>query len=137
MKTAAGRVVFDSSAVLAFLLLEPGAARVKAELRACQARTSEGWIAPVTLAEIHRRLRRSLDASAARRAIDHLLLTPLAPAEMDRELATVAAEWSFETGVGLFDTLVAATAARLAARVLTADPDFRRLGGRVETTFIR
>ncbi|MBI3098031.1 MAG: PIN domain-containing protein [Planctomycetes bacterium] len=137
MKTASDAVVFDASAVLAYLLAEPGSARVKADLRNCQAGRTEGWVSPVTLAEIHRRLLRSLPAPEAARAIDHLLLTPIAVAPLDRSVALLSAEWSVAAGVGLLDSIVAATAAHLHGHVLTADPDFGRFGSRVRVTFIR
>ncbi len=136
-KTGADAVVFDASAVLAFLKLERGSRSVKAELMACRAGRKAGWVSPATLGEIRRALRRHLDPGSARRAVDLLLLTPLAIAPFDRDLAELAADWSHETGVDLFDSIVAATTLRLSAAVLTADSDFKRFESRIRVAWIR
>ncbi|MEK7867320.1 MAG: PIN domain-containing protein [Planctomycetota bacterium] len=137
MKTAPERVVFDSSAVLAFFLLERGGAEVKTELRACRKGTREGWISAASVAEVHRRLRASRDAAAARRELDSLCLTPLAILPVDREIAQAAADLARDADVGLFDCFVAASAWQLGATVVTADSDFHRLEDRVTVRFIR
>ena len=137
MKTAPERVVLDSSAVLAFLLMEPGGAEVKTELRACRKGARQGWLSGASVAEIHRRLRVSRDAATARREIESLCSTPIVILPVEREIAQVAADLAHETGVGLFDCFVAASAWQLGGTVITADPDFRRLGERVPVRFIR
>lgn len=130
-------LVLDASAVLAYLLAERGAHHVKTDLRACQAGARRGWLSALTLAELARRLRRSLAREDAHRSLDHLLLTPLGVVPVDGEIARTAGDWAYDTGVGLADCVVAATGARLAARVLTADPDFRRLADRARIDLLR
>ena len=137
MKTAPDRVVFDSSAVLAFLLMERGGAEVKAELRACRKGSQAAWISAGSVAEIHRRLRVSRDSAAARYELDAFCETPVSILPVERDIAQVAADLRHETGVGLFDCFVAASAWQLGATVVTADPDFHRLEGRVAVRFIR
>ena len=131
------RVVFDSSAVLAFLLLEPGGAEVKTELRACRKRSKEAWISGASVAEIHRRLRVSRDSARARHELAAFWQAPVSILPVERELAQVAADLNHETGVGLFDCFVAASAWQLGGTVVTADPDFHRLEDRVTVRFIR
>ncbi len=137
MKTAPERVVLDSSAVLAFLLMEPGGAEVKAELRACRKGSKQAWVSGASVAEIHRRLRVSRDSAAARRELDSFCSTPVSVLDVDREIARIAADLAYDTGVGLFDCFVAASAWQLGATVITADPDFHRLEDRVSVEFIR
>lgn len=137
MKTVRDRVVFDSSAVLAFFLMEPGGAEVKVELRGCRKGTRGGWISAASVAEVHRRLRASRDAATARRELDSFCVTPVSILPVDRDHAQAAADLNHETGVGLFDCFVAAAAWQLGATVVTADPDFHRLEDRVTVRFIR
>ncbi len=130
-------IVLDSSAVLAFFLGERGGAEVKRELRACRNGKRHGLLSAASLAEIHRRMRRGMDRETARRMLDALLLTPLTLVPLEREVAGEAADLSHESGAGLMDSIVAATARPSKAVVITADPDFRRLEARVKVTYIR
>jgi ribonuclease VapC len=107
-------MVFDASALLAFLRDEPGAALVEQELLAGGSCSTANW------AEVAQQVRgrggqwlpaRSLLLSYA------LVLEPVTPA--DAELA--AAMWSAGSGLSLADRLCLALGERLDADVLTAD----------------
>ena len=114
-------VVFDSSAILAVLLSEPGAENVLPVLEG-------GYLSTVNLIEVHSRMI-SLGAEtgpAWERVLDfQCQIVPLSEAQ-----ARVAAELFTETrpfGLSLGDRVCLALAIELQARVLTADRIWERV----------
>lgn len=110
------RSVFDASAVLAFLLNEPGAGFVE------EALTTGGFMATMNLAEVVQKLSRQHVAKTRVRAIvDKLALGYVA---VDLELAMAAGWLVVETasrGLSLADRCCLGLARRLDLPVLTAD----------------
>jgi ribonuclease VapC len=114
-------VVFDSSAILAVLLSEPGADNVLPVLEG-------GYLSTVSLIEVHARMI-SLGAEAGlawERVLDfQCQIVPLSEAQ-----ARVAAELFAPTrpfGLSLGDRVCLALAMELQARVLTADRIWERV----------
>jgi ribonuclease VapC len=133
--TAKHPVVFDSSAILAVLLTEPGADNVLPVLQG-------GYLSTVNLIEVHSRMI-SLGAEAGpawERVLDfQCQIVPLSEAQ-----ARVAAELFAPTrpfGLSLGDRACLALAMELQARVLTANRTWERVARslfpRIEVEVIR
>ncbi len=105
--------VLDASAVLAFLLGEPGAERVEAAL-------DGGFIGAANWAEVAQKVRSApADWGMARALLlsYSLAVEPVTSADAE----TAAALWRRGSGLSLGDRLCLALAERLDATVLTAD----------------
>lgn len=107
-------IVFDASALLAFLRDEPGAGEVEESLLAGGACGAANW------AEVAQQVRGRGGQWSPARAL--LLSYPLEIEPVSEEDAEVAAEmWSAGSGLSLGDCLCLALAERLDADVVTAD----------------
>ena len=106
--------IFDSSAVLAFLLGEPGADVVESRLE------MGGWMGAANWSETAQKVSRASDAWPGARDLllsYPLTVEPVSRADGDR----AAALWRRGEGRSLADRLCLALADRLGAEVLTAD----------------
>ncbi len=120
--------VLDSSALLAFLLAEPGGDRVQAALE-----DREGTCSAVVWSEVAQKVRfRGIGWRPVRSLLINFGIT-VEPVTI--EDAEAAAElWRAGDGLSLADRLCLALGARLGATVLTAD---RAWAGREGVTVIR
>jgi predicted nucleic acid-binding protein len=128
--------VLDSFALLALLQAEPGAERVRQLLEEADRGEQELYISSVNFGEVFYNVEDRYGEDAARELAVTLNEAPLHVVEVDRALALVAARLKAGTGVGYLDCFVAALAQQLGLSLVTGDPDFRRLEGRVQIEWL-
>lgn len=120
-------VVLDASAVLAYLLNEPGADDVEAAFAEARASDSLHPITTVNWAEVlynAARRTRFEDVAAVVALVDEL---PVHVVDADRKLSLAAAQLKNDRRLGLADAYGAALAGLLDLPLMTADPDFDAL----------
>lgn len=131
-------VAFDASAILAWFWAEPGYRVVRSTLRAAAKERGKCLLHRLTLMEVYARLLRygmlRMDARRQVQTLPNMGFTVVEPTE---SLLMSAAELRAETDIPLLDAVVAQTAIEARASILTADPDFRRLAGRIPLIWVR
>ena len=116
--------VFDSSALLAYLLDEEGADEVERALNEAGSSGHPHLIASVNWAEVlyvAAREARFEDVAQVIAAVDGL---PLRSVDFGRDLSIAAAGFKHDNRLGLADAYAAALALLLDAPLLTSDSDF-------------
>ncbi|MBI5366169.1 MAG: PIN domain-containing protein [Planctomycetes bacterium] len=137
MTPSAKTVVLDASALLAWLLVEPGHAEVRRTLLAARKNECRAFLNLVTLGEIVYRIEQRHGAIASQRFLKGVDGLGLVLHGVSRDLAVSAGRFKLETGIPYVDAYVAATARALGGAILTADPDFRKVENRVLIQWIR
>lgn len=128
--------VLDANALLVFLVERPGAARVQKLLRAASRQGSPVYMSAVNWGEVIyvlRKLRGEIEARNLSRNAEQLPITVLAA---DRERATKAGELKIIHGLGYADCFAAGLAIELAATLVTADPEFQKIGKKLKIEFL-
>ncbi len=119
--------VFDSSAVLALLLEQPGADMVENLLAKAAEADRAILIGAVNWAEVLSVIGRKHGATGLEHARRFQHTMPLEVAPADQEQAELAAALKHEAGLGLADAFVAALAKLRKADLVTGDRDFKPL----------
>ena len=130
-------LVFDSSALLAFLFEEPGAGAVEALMHHASEKEQPMLISAVNWAEVCYRVetKRGLDALArAKEFVSHTRIT-VVPA--DRELAEIAATYKAADMLALADGFAAALAKHRKAEFVTADREFRAVEKEIKVVWLK
>lgn len=117
------RLIFDSYAVLAMLLLEDGAARVRELLYA----PGPKWMSVVNLGEVYYKAARRFGDDVAQDMIDQIRAWPIVIVDADQALTLEAAKIKSAFALSYADCFAAALARRMKARVVTGDPEFAKL----------
>jgi PIN domain nuclease of toxin-antitoxin system len=119
--------VLDASAVLAFLLDEPGADRVQAVAARAEREATPCPMTTVNWGEVLYRVEQRAGAAAVPSFIETLDGMPIILVDADRDLTVRAAMLKASRGMGYADAYCAALALALKAPVLTCDADFDSL----------
>jgi len=112
--------LLDSSAILAYLLNEPQAARVAAHHK-------RAVLPFVALAELYAALWLRFGQAKANEAVAAIRAWQLPWLWPTEEVTLLAGRWRAEYRLGLADALIAALAFFFQATLATKDPDFRPL----------
>jgi toxin FitB len=115
--------VLDSSAWLEYFADGPNAG----EYAAVAADTARLLVPSITLFEVFKRIRVQRDSELALRAVAQMKRGEVA--DLDGDLAIMAAELSAELGLPLADSVILATARAAGATLWTQDSDFAELQG--------
>lgn len=128
--------VFDSWAVLAFLLNEPAAGEVESVLIECQESGRPALTSVVNLGEVWYQIARKTSTKYADEIIVHLGELGLRAETADWELTRMAASFKARYRLAYGDCFAAALAKRHRAEVLTGDPEFRQLEKEVKVRWL-
>jgi predicted nucleic acid-binding protein len=79
------------------------------------------------------RVRVEVEARRLMRRVEEL---PVTVVPVDRERATLAGELKMAHGLGYADSFAASLALELRATLITADPDFRKVGSKLKVEFL-
>ena len=134
--SSSGRYVLDSFAVLALLFGEGGAGEVKEVLREAQGGKALVFLHWNNLAEVYHIVRR---ASSRRKALEAVALVKALPVqlvEFEEALWLEAAELKATFPISYADAFAAATACVKGAELVTGDPEFEALKGRVQIRWL-
>jgi PIN domain nuclease of toxin-antitoxin system len=119
--------VLDASAVLAFLLDEPGADRVQAVANRAGREATPCPMTTVNWGEVLYRIEQLEGAAAVASLIEKLDGMPILLVDAGRDLTVRAAMLKASRGLGYADAYCAALALTLEAPILTCDADFDSL----------
>jgi ribonuclease VapC len=126
------RFVLDAWAVLAFIQgEEPAASRVKRLLEDAREGNSELSISIVNLGEVFYIIGRQEGRDQSRDTLAQIRHLPLTVASATDDLVMAAAELKIEYTISYADAFAAALAEKLEAVVVTGDPEFKELEGRI------
>ncbi len=126
MPPIADKIVLDTSALLAFMQEEPGAAEVEAILHQ-HANKGTIFISFMSMMEVAYVLEQEQGESVARRGILQIKQLPVQIVESDEPLGLAAARIKARHKLSVADAWIAATAERLNAILVHKDPEFDSL----------
>jgi predicted nucleic acid-binding protein len=130
------RYVLDANAVLTLVAGRPGAKRVD---RLVQEAVRTGMLLQMSAASwgevvySMRKARGEHEANALARSVEQL---PVNIVPVDRDSAARAGELKALHGLGFADCFAASLALELRATLITADPDFRKIGNKLKVVFL-
>ncbi len=125
------RYVLDANALLIYLGDRQGAARVQALLNESLRNNAPLLMSAVNWGEVVYSIWKQGGEVEARRMEKSIAHLPLAILPADRERATAAAELKGRHGLGYADSFAAELALANGATLVTADPEFAKLGKRL------
>ncbi|MBI1886381.1 MAG: type II toxin-antitoxin system VapC family toxin [Chloroflexi bacterium] len=128
--------VLDSFALLAFFRAETAGARVRELLEQARAGEIALSITTVNLGEVFYRAIRERGLEHAHEMLGRVEEFGVEIADVDLELALMAGSLKAVSGIGYADCFAAALAQRLAAPVVTGDPDFSQVEGVVPVEWL-
>lgn len=128
--------VIDSYAMMAFFEDEPGADMVAGILSAIINKESKGYMSIVNWGEIYYNIYRVQGKDIAEKAISQLNRYAIQFVDADRSLTYQAAIFKGKYKIAYADCFAAALANRLNARVVTGDPEFRKLEAEVSIEWV-
>jgi predicted nucleic acid-binding protein len=126
------RYVLDANAVLIFLAGSPGARRVKALLANANRVQRPLLMSAVNWGEVVYSLWKQSGPSEVQRLNEEAAQLPLLILPADRERATHAAELKARHDLAYADSFAAALTLELSATLVTADPEFTKVGKRLK-----
>jgi predicted nucleic acid-binding protein len=128
--------VLDSFALLAFFQGEPGADRVADLLEGARRGEVSLAMTVVNLAEVIYRTIRERGPQVAHEVLARIEEYAIEIHEIDRALALAAAHVKGSHAMAYADCLAVALAERLAGIIVTADPEFRQVEGRIKIEWL-
>lgn len=128
--------LLDSFAVLAWIQDEDGSQFVEDLLYRAQEHQEEVLLNIINLGEVLYRCARIQDMSFARDILEKIKLLPIRIYPCSNELILEAAEIKAEYPIAYADAFIVATALREDARIITGDPDFRKVEHLVQVEWL-
>jgi predicted nucleic acid-binding protein len=128
--------VLDANAILILLADRPGAKRVDKLLQEAARSGEQLLMSAVNWGEVVYSMRKVRGESEARRLVRGVEQLPLSVVSVDRDRATRAGELKAVHGLGYADSFAAGLAVELGATLLTADPEFKKMGRKLKVEFL-
>ena len=128
--------VFDANAILILMLDRPGASRVVKILREADRQASRVFMSAVNWGEVVYSLCKVRGESETKRLLLRVEQLPMAVVAVDRERASRAAELKARHGLGYADSFAASLALEMAAMLVTADPEFHKIGKKLKVNLL-
>jgi predicted nucleic acid-binding protein len=128
--------VLDANALLIFLIGRPGANRVGRLLDQAKRQGVRVFLSAVSWGEVVYSLWKARGEAEARNLVRRVGDLPLTVIATDQERANLAGELKVIHGLGYADSFAAGLAMELRATLLTADPDFRKVGSKLKVEFL-
>jgi uncharacterized protein len=129
--------LLDSYAVLAWIQDEPGAQIIEDLFYHAQENREQILINIINLGEVYYRCARLKDLAFAKDILEKIRLLPLKICQCTDDLVMKAAEIKSEYPIAYADAFAVATAMDENARILTGDPDFRKVKHLVEVHWLK
>ncbi|HET6929602.1 MAG TPA: type II toxin-antitoxin system VapC family toxin [Candidatus Acidoferrum sp.] len=126
----------DANALLTLVADRPGAKRVDRMVQKAARTGTPLQMSAVNWGEViysMRKARGEAEANALARSVERL---PLNIVPVDRDSAARAGELKAVYGLGYADCFAASLALDLRATLVTADPDFQRVGNKLKVEFL-
>lgn len=125
------KFVLDASALLALVQDEPGAEIVQQLMERADSGEYSLFISVVNLGEVLYAVEGHFGMEGASEVYGGIREAPVEIVDVDQPLTLNAARLKASTGMGYLDCFAAALAQQLDAPLVTGDPDFQQLEGRV------
>ena len=129
-------IVFDSFAILNFLKGEPSSDRVKEYLLKVQNKEIAGYISAVNLCEVYYIVMREKGHEDAEILTTSLRDWGLTVVLADEYMAKKTGQLKAQYPISLADAFAAATSQKFGVCLLTGDPEFQKLEGKVKIEWI-
>jgi len=129
-------LVLDSWSLLAYFKKEEGGFKVKKLLKRAEKGGVDLYLCLINWGEVYYQILRSFGRERLRRATAVIEQSPIKLVEVDKELVTLAAEQKVVGGFSFADCFVIATAQRFSAKIVTGDPDFKKVEKLVDIVWI-
>lgn len=126
------KTLLDSFAILAWIQDEKGAHYVEELLYKAQEEKEYLILHIINLGEIYYRCARIEDLSFAKDVLEKIQLLPITIYPCPNDLVLEASEIKARYPLALADAFIVATALREKARIITGDPEFKRIKDLVE-----
>ena len=120
-------LVFDTHALLAFILDEPGAAAVQGMLSAARDGECRVLVSAMSIGEVCYIIERRKGIEAVEASLALIQALPIGIVEVDRSVILSAARIKARHPISLGDAFVVALAVDQGATVVTGDPEFKRV----------
>jgi len=125
-------IVFDAFAILSFLKGEASSNRVEEYLLKVHGKQATGYISAVNLCEVYYIVMREKGYEDAEILTASLKDWGLNVVLADEDMAKMAGQLKAQYPLSLADAFAAATSQKLGACLLTGDPEFQKLEGKME-----
>jgi predicted nucleic acid-binding protein len=126
------RLVLDAWAILALIQGEElAASQVKSLLQDAQEGHSDLFISIINLGEVYYRIGRSTSKDQAQETLTEIRLLPLTVVSVTDDAVLAAAELKMSYALSYADAFAGALSEELGAALVTGDPEFRQLEGRI------
>jgi ribonuclease VapC len=123
--------VLDSFAMVGYLGNEPSAPFVRDLLKEARKKTIDLWLSLINYGEILYIVERERGLQAAQQTIGIIDQLPVAIADVDRQMAFMAAHFKARHPISYADAFSVALAKIKGAEVLTGDPEFKAVESEV------
>ncbi|MDE1857381.1 MAG: PIN domain-containing protein [Candidatus Micrarchaeota archaeon] len=121
------RYVFDTNALISLFDGEMGSNAISEFMHRLETKEAEGFISVITLTELYYLYKQRKGAETANAVIEQIRLSKLKRAVITSKIALIAGEYKGKA-IPIADSLIAATAKALDAKLITNDDDFKGLG---------
>lgn len=128
--------VIDSYAMMAYFENEPGADIVAGILEEIVNMKSKGFMSIINWGEIYYNIFRVQGEELAETVLSHLTRYPIELVDADQSLTYEAAKLKGKYKIAYADCFAAALAGRLNAKVVTGDPEFRKLAKEIDIEWV-
>ena len=119
--------VLDSYALMAYLENEPGGEKIEKILKAAHAGKTSLYLSVVNLGEVYYITRRERSTEKANETIFIIEQLPISIVNADVALTIAAAKLKANHSVSYADCFAAALGIQKKAKVITGDPEFKKL----------
>ena len=130
------RMVLDSFALISYFLGQTAGPLVAEILEKADRGEVNLAIASVNLGEVLYRVERESNRLKAAEALQVVRTSSVEVVSVDESLAIAASRVKTDLRMGYLDCFVVSLAERLEAKILTGDPDFRRVENLVEIAWL-
>jgi len=128
--------VLDSFAMITYFEDEPGAEKVAQILTEIQEKGARGYMSIINWGEIYYNTMRESGKDDAKRVIEQLGKYAIELVDANKALTILAAEFKAQYPIAYADCFAAALAFQRKAVVVTGDPEFRKLSGRISIEWV-
>ena len=121
------RILFDSHAILKWTQMEPGYQKVKSFIEDCRGKALTGYMNQINLGEVYYKTIRAVGINRAKDFLENFFRLPIEIILPDAEMIWNASEIKAKYAISYADCFAVATAAKYKTKILTGDPEFKKV----------
>ena len=116
--------------------MEPGYKKVKSFIAACRGKSLTGYINQINLGEVYYKTIRAVGIKKAGDFLENFFRLPIEIILPDSELIWKASEIKADYPISYADCFVIATAMKYKTKIITGDPEFRKVKKLIQIEWI-